>query len=218
MLDADGRDEWFDVAGARLHVRRFGAGSGSPLLFVNGLGANPRCGAARLAPGRSRDSRLRSAWHGSLDADARPLRMPGLARLVGRLLDDLRLPVVDVLGYSLGGVLAQELALSAPHRVRRLVLAATTPGLPSRGPSPWMLRMLLDRRRFSDRATAERTLPLLAGGLTARDPELVSESVARRLADPPSRMALRAAARGGGLERAAAPAPVGRADTRHPRR
>ena len=41
------------------------------------------------------------------------------------LLDHLGLPQVSVVGHSMGGMIAQELALRAPQRVDRLVLAAT---------------------------------------------------------------------------------------------
>jgi pimeloyl-ACP methyl ester carboxylesterase len=45
--------------------------------------------------------------------------MAALADVVRALLDELRLERVDVLGYSWGGALAQELARRAPDRVRR---------------------------------------------------------------------------------------------------
>ena len=54
--------------------------------------------------------------------------MPGVARTVERMLDALGYQQVDVLGVSLGGVIAQQFAHQAPDRVRRLVLAATGPG------------------------------------------------------------------------------------------
>jgi pimeloyl-ACP methyl ester carboxylesterase len=73
----------------------------------------------------------------------RPRRMPGVARTVERMLDALGYDEVDVLGVSLGGVIAQQLARQAPHRVRRLVLAATGPGLggvPGSPPRPAVAR------------------------------------------------------------------------------
>jgi pimeloyl-ACP methyl ester carboxylesterase len=54
--------------------------------------------------------------------------------LIG-LLDDLGAGPVDVLGFSYGGLLAQRLTLTAPDRVRRLIIASSTlVPVPSRGP------------------------------------------------------------------------------------
>ncbi len=55
--------------------------------------------------------------------------MRGLADLTARLLDELSLNEVDVLGYSFGGAVAQELAYRHPGRVSRLVLGATACGI-----------------------------------------------------------------------------------------
>jgi poly(3-hydroxyoctanoate) depolymerase len=72
--------------------------------------------------------------------------MPGIARTVERMLGALGYQQVDVLGASLGGVIAQQLAHQAPHRVRRLVLAATGPGLGGIPGSPRALPSLTPRR------------------------------------------------------------------------
>ncbi|WP_369174919.1 alpha/beta fold hydrolase [Streptomyces sp. R28] len=42
------------------------------------------------------------------------------------LMDNIGVDQADILGFSYGGLLAQRLALAAPHRVRRLILASTT--------------------------------------------------------------------------------------------
>jgi pimeloyl-ACP methyl ester carboxylesterase len=55
--------------------------------------------------------------------------MTGLADLTARLLDELGYTTVDVLGYSFGGAIAQELAHRHPWRIRRLILGATMCGL-----------------------------------------------------------------------------------------
>jgi len=51
-----------------------------------------------------------------------------VARLAAALDDDARGPIV-IIGHSLGGMIAQELALLAPDRVRGLVLCNTIPGV-----------------------------------------------------------------------------------------
>jgi pimeloyl-ACP methyl ester carboxylesterase len=56
-----------------------------------------------------------------------PDDVTGVTRDVLRFIDALELRQVDVLGFSLGGYIAQELALLRPRQVRRIVLAGTAP-------------------------------------------------------------------------------------------
>jgi pimeloyl-ACP methyl ester carboxylesterase len=56
-----------------------------------------------------------------------PDSVTDMARDVLRFVDALGLRQVDLLGFSLGGYIAQELALLRPRLVRRLVLAGTAP-------------------------------------------------------------------------------------------
>jgi pimeloyl-ACP methyl ester carboxylesterase len=60
-----------------------------------------------------------------------PSRLFMLARLSRKLLDELGIGQVDVMGVSWGGGLAQQFAIQYPKRVRRLVLAATAMGPPA---------------------------------------------------------------------------------------
>jgi pimeloyl-ACP methyl ester carboxylesterase len=56
-----------------------------------------------------------------------PDNVTDMTRDVLRFIDALELEQVDVLGFSLGGYIAQELALLRPRRLRRIVLAGTAP-------------------------------------------------------------------------------------------
>jgi poly(3-hydroxyoctanoate) depolymerase len=181
------RLEYMSTATApSLRVARIG--EGEPLLLINGLGANlemwqplvrelgdERELIAFDLPGTGRSARPR--W---------PLRMPQLARLVTDLLDQLDYGRLDVLGYSLGGIVAQELAKLAPDRIRRLVLCATTPGLPSMPPDPIVTALMLTPARYWNRQLAELILPIIAGGRTARDPRALRAGLEKRLVRPPS--------------------------------
>lgn len=115
-----------------------------------------------------------------------PQRMRALARLVTDLLDRLQLHRVDLLGYSLGGLLAQEVAHRSPDRIGRLVLAATTPGVPSVPPNPLAAALMLTPARYYSRRAAERIIPIIAGGRSARDRGVRDRGIDWRLADPPT--------------------------------
>jgi poly(3-hydroxyalkanoate) depolymerase len=176
----------FVVAGSlRLRVSR--AGEGPPLLLVNGLGANLEMWEP--FSGRLQGHELISfdlPGVGQSDRPRWPMRIPGLARTVVDLLDALDHPVVDVLGYSFGGVVAQQLAHQAPERVGRLVLGATSPGVLSFPPNPWVAWLMLTPARYYNRRLAKLIVPVIAGGRSARDPSLLQSGLDQRLAHPPS--------------------------------
>lgn len=58
-----------------------------------------------------------------------PLSIPALARVALQVLEAAGLETADVLGYSHGGFVAQQVAIAAPQRVRSLVLVATSCGV-----------------------------------------------------------------------------------------
>lgn len=60
----------------------------------------------------------------------RPISIPELAADAVKVLDELGLDSAHVMGVSMGGMVAQEMAIRFPHRVRGLVLGCTTPGGP----------------------------------------------------------------------------------------
>jgi pimeloyl-ACP methyl ester carboxylesterase len=62
-----------------------------------------------------------------LSGGTTPSTVTEMARDAICFLDALRLDTVDLLGYSIGGMISQEVVLLRPRQVRRLVLAATGP-------------------------------------------------------------------------------------------
>ena len=182
-------------------------GRSRPLLLVNGIGANvemwtpfrralgDRCTVAFDVPGT-----------GNSSTPLRPLTMRELGRVATGLLDALELRDVDVLGYSFGGAIAQEMARADDGRIAHLVLAATTCGWGTVPGDPLSLardaltgplllrsrhdrvhrrvgqreaRRVRDRRRRPPAPSAGPARVLLAG---ARGGELVVAPVAARAA------------------------------------
>ena len=172
------------AGGLRLRVARHGAGR--PLLLINGIGANLDMWAPFARRVSDRELIAFDAPGTGLSQRPRgPLRMSGLARIVRALLDEFELERADVLGYSFGGGLAQELARREPDRVRRLVLCATGPGIGGVPPRPLAALMLATPARYYHRRLLELSLPHIAGGNTARDPAALAEHAGERLARPP---------------------------------
>ena len=85
----------------------------------------PNRSNGKSSPTASRSSVFDAPGVGESTGYQWPRRIPGIARTVERLLDAVGHQQVDVLGVSLDGVIAQQVAHQAPRRVRRLVLAAT---------------------------------------------------------------------------------------------
>jgi pimeloyl-ACP methyl ester carboxylesterase len=115
-----------------------------------------------------------------------PLRIRGTANVVAALLEKLDIEHADVLGYSFGGVVAQELAHRHPALVGGLVLAATSAGWPAWPPAPHVALLMMTPARYHNRRLANAIVPIIAGGRTARDPSVRRETIEHRVASPPS--------------------------------
>jgi poly(3-hydroxyalkanoate) depolymerase len=112
--------------------------------------------------------------------------MSGLARTMDRMLAALGYGEVDVLGVSFGGVLAQQLARQATDRVRRLVLAATGPGLGGVPGSPRVLLTLATPRRYRQPDYFRRVAGRIYGGGARHDPDALLHGSFARFAKAPS--------------------------------
>jgi 3-oxoadipate enol-lactonase len=102
------------------------------LVLIQGLGFD-RSGWAPVTRRLQRRFRLLlvdNRGSGRSDAPVDSLTVADLANDVVRVLNAARVRRGHVLGTSLGGMVAPELAIEHPERVDRLVLACTTPGWP----------------------------------------------------------------------------------------
>ncbi len=174
---------WVSVSGTRLRVAQ--CGHGPPLLLLMGIGGNLNMWRpfASLLAGRRLIAFDAPGTGGS--QIGRPRRMPGLADLTAHLLDELGYTTVDVLGYSFGGALAQELAHRHPLRVRRLVLGATMCGLggiPARPDVYWHMAHPL---RYHSERYLRWVSPRIYGGGSRAVPAGGEDRMRDRLGAPP---------------------------------
>jgi pimeloyl-ACP methyl ester carboxylesterase len=106
------------------------AGSGDPVLLIMGLGMNAT-GWWRTVPVLAEHYRVLAFDNrgvGRSDRPPGPYSMPMLADDAVAILDAAGEQRAHVYGISLGGMIAQEVVLRQPDRVRGLVLGATTAG------------------------------------------------------------------------------------------
>jgi 3-oxoadipate enol-lactonase len=120
-----------DAAGTELHFVR--AGSGEPMLLIQGMSATHMTwGRPFLAPlEESFDCVVFDNRGMGLSGPAKlPFEIADLAGDTVALLDALEIGRAHVVGISMGGMVAQELALAHPERIRTLTLGATYCGGP----------------------------------------------------------------------------------------
>jgi len=115
---------------ANTEIAWYERGKGPPLVMLMGTGSTMAEWDPALLRLLARDHRLilfdypgvglSGPWHGdSFDS---------LADAVAGLMDVIHLPRADVLGWSMGGFVAQRLVVDHPQRVSDLILAGTNPG------------------------------------------------------------------------------------------
>jgi len=125
-LDVDwtAHQRWLTVADRQVNL--VDLGSGPPVVFVHGLSGSWQNWLENL-PALARDHRvvaLDLPGFGESELPAERISMAGYAAVVDGVLEALGIARADVVGNSMGGLVALELALRHPGPVRRLVLVS----------------------------------------------------------------------------------------------
>ena len=132
-------------------------------------------------------------------SQAGPFSVADMADDVVAVLDAADIRRAHVIGASLGGMVAQELAIAHPERVDGLILACTAPGWPFAYPMPAAsVRMLAATTGLTAEAALRRHTENALSARTVRDhPELVSRLVEIQRSRPADTAALSAQAAAG---------------------
>jgi poly(3-hydroxyalkanoate) depolymerase len=160
-----GEQQYVAAGGQRIRVN-IRHGSGVPLVVCNGIGASLEVldpMVEHLDPDMT-VIRFDVPGTGGSPTSVAPFGLPYLAWVLGRVLSKLGVGVVDVLGFSWGGALAQQFAFQNPRRCRRLVLVATGTGVLMVPGPPRLLAKMLTPRRFADADYAASIAGELYGG------------------------------------------------------
>ncbi len=113
-------------------------GSGPPLVMIMGYGGTMEAWDPRFVDALALHYKViifDNAGIGDTGKLTTPLTIDAMAGQTSAFIDALGLKRPDVLGWSMGGMIAQALAVEHPSQVGRLVLCATFPGTGSIKPS-----------------------------------------------------------------------------------
>jgi poly(3-hydroxyalkanoate) depolymerase len=177
---AFGKEHYVAAGGQRIrmNVRH---GTGVPLVLCNGIGASLEVLDPLVEQLDSAVVRFDVPGTGGSPTSVAPYGFPYLAWVLGRVLSKLGIGVVDVLGISWGGALAQQFAFQNPRRCRRLVLVATGTGAVMVPARPRILAKMLTPRRFSDPDYAASIAGELYGGTVRTHGQDVARLYAQQL-------------------------------------
>src|SRR5580700_5644436 len=129
MSNVTATTQFVQVGEQRYAYRRFGDGPGHPLLFLQHFtGTLDNWDPAVTDPlARGREVILFENAGIGRSTGPVPTTIAAMAKHVFAFLDALQLSRCDVLGYSLGGMIAQQMALDRPTIYRRMILVGTAP-------------------------------------------------------------------------------------------
>jgi poly(3-hydroxyoctanoate) depolymerase len=154
----------------RVQVR----GDGPPLLLISGLWGQIRMWDDVLPHlAGFRTIAFDPPGIGETQMPSLPYTISRLAGFCGGVLKAAGVSQADVLGVSLGGAIAQQLAHSRPDRVRRLVLVSTSPGAISVPGRPGALLRFLHPTAYASKRNLERHAGAMFGGRLRAHPQLV---------------------------------------------
>jgi pimeloyl-ACP methyl ester carboxylesterase len=178
-LDVDWRahQRWVVIDGQPVNTIELGAehrSGGSPLVFIHGLSG---CWANWLEqlPVLAREHRVLTLdlpGFGHSPMPTEQITMSGYARLLDRLLGELQIDAATIVGNSMGGFIAGELAIAFPQRVERLVLISAAGISTSAEAQPRTARVVPALRRLETVLAASSAWVASKSDAVARRPRL----------------------------------------------
>ncbi len=170
-----------------IHIAYEVTGEGPPLVLIAGVGY----GAwfwHKVVPGLAEHMQViafDNRGAGGSDKPDGPYTVPMMAQDTAGLMDALGVRQVAVMGHSLGGFIAQELAVSRPELVGKLILGATTHGGPKVIPiTPEALEVLLNRQGDPVELVKRGIAVACAPGFAERQPQVVHQCMEYRFGNP----------------------------------
>ena len=156
------------VQGIDLHYQI--EGSGEPVLFIHGLGSSTLDWQPQVEAlcGRFKTVTFDVRGHGRSSKPLGRYSIPQFAADTAALMRSLEIGPAHIVGLSMGGMIAFELALQHPGLVRSLVIANSAPEFVLR---PWRERLLWLERRLVVRLLGMRKIGALLGARLLPKPE-----------------------------------------------
>jgi len=185
-----------NIQGITLHYTIEGAGV--PVMLISGLGGNIDSWQRQASAMREHHLvvRFNKRGEGRSDTPPGPYRISGMAAETVQLLDALDIPAAHIVGSSMGGMIAQEVAIQYPDKALSLTLLATQcGGIHAFGAAPENAAALeeLATLDMTPQERARGWAPYtLSRGFRLAHPELVEEYVRLSALHPPTIAGLRA--------------------------
>lgn len=174
-----------NVGDARINYAVTGPADGEPVVLIMGLGWDMSAWDSMMTHlDGYRVLRLDNRGAGLSDAPDARYSIRGMAADTERVMDAAGMRSAHVYGASLGSMIAQEIALSYPDRVRTLILGCPSPGVISVPGSPGILRLLLARNRYTPDEAVRRAAPYLFHRALRDRPDVVDEALRARSRAP----------------------------------
>ncbi len=172
----------------RLNIYYETHGSGDPLILIMGLGSTHHWWKWQLPELKDRYQVILfdNRGVGQTDRPQKQWTVTDMADDAVALLDYLKIDSAHVMGASMGGMISQHIALEHPERVRKLILACTTPAMGFKPPAPEVAAKLMPRPGTSREQIARESLDILfVPEFIRNETKTVAEVLEVSLAHPP---------------------------------
>ncbi|MGD1993801.1 MAG: alpha/beta fold hydrolase [Anaerolineae bacterium] len=176
MVNTNGIDIYYEITG-----------SGDPLVLISGLGYDHWMWH-RMVPGLAEHFQVMTFDNrgvGKTDKPTGPYTAQMLAGDTAGLIEALEIAPAAVMGHSMGGFVAQALALSRPELISKLILSATNFGGPNHIPvTPEALAVLTDTESDPIERLRRGIVISTTPGFDKEHPEIIEEWLAYRVEHP----------------------------------